>query len=55
MKIFHKIGVQVRVLPVSRHPGEAEIYHPEVIIPAPVIAPVVDQASMRSLSPVLLW
>lgn len=43
MKIFHHIGVQVRVLPTQGTPGEAEIYHPQVIESAPVAiaAPVV--------------
>lgn len=31
MRIFHDIGVQVRVLPEQGQPGEAEIYYPELI------------------------
>jgi uncharacterized protein YhaN len=31
MRIFHDIGVQVRVLPRQGHPGEAEIFHPEIV------------------------
>lgn len=32
MRIFHEIGVQVRVLPPQGQPGEAEVYYPEMII-----------------------
>lgn len=31
MRIFHKIDVQVRVLPPQGQPGEAEIYYPETV------------------------
>jgi uncharacterized protein YhaN len=36
MKIFYKIGVQVRVLPDQGTPGSADVYHPEVIRPEPM-------------------
>ncbi|MFK7735973.1 MAG: AAA family ATPase [Pirellulaceae bacterium] len=40
MRIFHDIGVQVRVLPRQGEPGEAEVYYPEVIMESePVLAP----------------
>jgi uncharacterized protein YhaN len=42
MRIFHKIGVQVRVLPRQGEPGEAEVYYPEIMMepePLPVIPP----------------
>lgn len=31
MRIFHGIDVQVRVLPPQGHPGEAEVYYPDVL------------------------
>ncbi|MEM7475715.1 MAG: AAA family ATPase [Planctomycetota bacterium] len=40
MKIFHNIGVQVRVLPTQGEPGEAEIYYPTMESePVPVVDP----------------
>jgi uncharacterized protein YhaN len=44
MRIFHKIGVQVRVLPNQGTPGEAEIYYPEQLI---AVAPVVEPKSVE--------
>lgn len=53
MRIFHDIGVQVRVLPPQGQPGEAEVYHPapEYVEPAyepeaqeEVIPELVDEA-----------
>lgn len=53
MKVFHHIGVQVRVLPTQGTPGEAEIYHPQVIESAPVAiaAPVVDHVIEHVVEP----
>ena len=34
MRIFHKIGVEVRVLPVQGTPGAAEVYYPEMFAQA---------------------
>lgn len=46
MRIFHDIGVQVRVLPQQGEAGEAEVYYPEmraepepVYVPEPMIEP----------------
>jgi uncharacterized protein YhaN len=47
MRIFDKIGVQVRVLPHQGHPGEAEVYAPPrtvepalfAVPPAPLVEP----------------
>jgi uncharacterized protein YhaN len=36
MRIFHKIGVQVRVLPPQGQPGEANVYVPESRVVEPV-------------------
>lgn len=35
MRIFHNIGVQVRVLPRQGEAGEAEVYYPEMFVPEP--------------------
>lgn len=46
MRIFDKIGVQVRVLPQQGHPGEAEIFYPQpllVNLPAPSLEPPLSQ------------
>jgi uncharacterized protein YhaN len=49
MKIFHKIGVQVRVLPTQGSPGEAEIYHPAYQPePIPVVAPVQEVVEVEA-------
>ena len=44
MRIFHNIGVQVRVLPQQGQPGEAEIYYPEMLPePEPEYIPEPEQ------------
>jgi uncharacterized protein YhaN len=42
MRIFHEIGVQVRVLPPQGQPGEAIVYYPENPI---VEQPILEQAA----------
>ena len=50
MRIFHEIGVQVRVLPQQGEPGEADIYYPERLIHEP--EPVFEEPVLEPL-PVL--
>lgn len=58
MRIFHDIGVQVRVLPPQGQPGEAEIYYPEIVpeereIPAfepePIFEPPLPEPEVEEL------
>jgi hypothetical protein len=41
MRLFHDIGVQVRVLPHQGHPGEATVYHPGLAAKVTSVQPVV--------------
>jgi hypothetical protein len=48
MRMFHQIGVQVRVLPVQGEPGEAKIYQPQPpvqkALPEPeILEPIAEQ------------
>jgi uncharacterized protein YhaN len=53
MKIFDKIGVQVRVLPNQGVPGEAEVYHPQYIEETrPAAQPMVVEAAPVIAQPV---
>ncbi|MCR9291534.1 MAG: AAA family ATPase [bacterium] len=56
MRIFHEIGVQVRVLPRQGEAGEAEIYYPEHIQqhPTPTFAvqvPEIEEPEPEDLEP----
>ncbi len=49
MRIFDKINVQVRVLPHQGHPGEAEIFYPDVVEQPRLVAVPVSEPEYEEI------